>query len=474
MKKIFILLMIFTGAFSCTDDITDVNVDQKNPAEVPGEYTFTYGTKELFDQMVNTNTNLNPFRLLSQQWTEVQYTQEANYQFSDRDVMGNHWNRLYARALGNLNSSILTLEEEGVQAGDQDEAARQNQIAMAMTLKVYSYQVLVDTFGNIPFSEALDSENVTPIYDDAATIYSSLLSQIDEALGKFDSANGIYGGDLIYSGDIAKWIKFANSLKLRMAIRLADVDPAISKSMAEAAITDGVMTSNDDNATITYESASPNTNPLWEDLVESGRDDYAPANTIVDIMNDLDDPRRTVYFTDLDGEYVGGEYGLVLDYGTVSHIGTLFLDPELPGVIMDYSEVEFLLAEAAARGYSTSSDATVHYENAIRASFDFWDLSDEADAYLLNGDVAYDAANWKESIGTQKYLALYNRGFEAWSSWRALDYPVLNQAAGTPLPVPVRLVYPLDEPLVNGENYDQASSAIGGNEYDTKLFWDIN
>ena len=247
--------------------------------------------------------------------------------------------------------------------------------------------------------------------------------------------------------------------------------------MANEALAAGVFTSHADNATIQYLASAPNTNPIWEDLVQSGRKDFVAANTIVDIMNEREDPRRDDYFAQNQGEgiYVGGPYGANGNTHTNSTIySSLFEDPALEGVILDYTEVEFLLAEAAARGY-IAEDAEMHYNQAVTSSILYWNGTEaEAEAYLSQPEVSFDAANWVENIGVQKYIALYNRGFEAWSTWRKLDVPQLPNAGQSDLPVPLRFTYPVSEASLNGENYTAAGSAIGGDDLQTPVFWDVN
>src|SRR5690606_7502798 len=166
-----------------------------------------------------------------------------------------------------------------------------NRLAMVQLLEVFTYGVLVDTFGNIPYTEALDGDNLTPAYDDAMTIYQDLFAKIEESLALLDPAHESFGtADIMYNGDVEQWIKFANSLKLKLAMRLADVEPALAQQLAEQSAP-FVFTSNADNAGFAYLSAPPNTNALWAALVQSGRNDYVVANTIVDALNTLEDPR---------------------------------------------------------------------------------------------------------------------------------------------------------------------------------------
>lgn len=141
---------------------------------------------------------------------------------------------------------------------------------------------------------------------------------------------------------------------------------------------------------------------------------------------------------------------------------------------MDYAEVSFGLAEAAARGFSVGGTAESFYKQGVTASFAYWNAGDAA-AYLAKPTVAYTTAtgDYKQKIGTQKYLALYNRGFEAWTEWRRLDWPKFNLPVNkTYADIPVRFTYPVGEQTLNLVNWQAASAAIGSDKVQTKLFWD--
>ncbi|HZB13871.1 MAG TPA: SusD/RagB family nutrient-binding outer membrane lipoprotein, partial [Chryseolinea sp.] len=242
----------------------------------------------------------------------------------------------------------------------------------------------------------------------------------------------------------------------------------------------GAFESNADNATIAYLGSSPNTNPIWLDLVQSGRADYVIANTIVDKLLDLSDPRLAVYADETeDGDFIGGEYGTANTYSANSHVGALYHEPDLEGVILDYAEVQFLLAEAAARGFATSESVETYYENGIRASMEYWGIDDaEIDAYLAQPSVAYATAagDWKQKIGTQEWIALYNRGFEGWTVWRRLDFEGFNIPDGLEeSDIPRRLIFPIEEATLNPSSWKQAIDMIGGSDdVQTTVFWDVN
>ncbi len=485
MKRYNFLLVILVLLFSasCEKDLTDLNTNIKNPAQVPGESLFTSAQKDLVDQMVSTSVNYNAFRLFCQYWTQTTYIDESNYDLVTRNIPEQHWSELYRYVLKNLDEASVVISNTEVLASE--ETAKNNKLQIIEILKVFTYSVLVESFGNVPYSEALDINTLLPKYDDAQSIYTDLITKLDAAMGKLDASAGSFGdADNIYGGDVAAWQKFGNSLKLRMGMTLAGKMPDLGKATVEAAVAAGVFSSNADNATMTYLSATPNTNPLYVDLVASGRNDFVAANTLVDKMNELSDPRRAFYFDDnMDDpntpevEYIGGIYGDNNTYSQYTHIADAIKEPTFGGTIMDYAEVEFLLAEAVELGFNVGGTAEEHYNNAIEASILFWggSAADAAD-YLQKSEVAYSTATgtWQEKIGIQKWIALYNRGFAGWLSWRCLDYPVLEAPADAVSDIPVRLTYPIVEQTLNGGNWSTASDAIGGDAVTTKLFFDLN
>jgi len=256
-------------------------------------------------------------------------------------------------------------------------------------------------------------------------------------------------------------------------ILIADDDPERAKAAIESAVKGGVFTSNADNAEIKYLNTPPNTNPIWVDLVQSGRDDFVGASTLIDQLKELNDPRLDNFFTpDQSGtDYSGADPGVQSAFAQYSHVKPTITSPDFPNLLLDYSEVEFYLAEAAERSYEVDGTAKEHFENGIRASILYWDGTDaEATSYIST--VNYDAANWKQSIGIQQWISFYNRGWDAWISWRRLDYPQLEEAHDALSAIPLRYPYPVNEQNVNRANYEAAAAAIGGDEVTTKLWWD--
>ena len=465
------------------------NIDPKNPTEVPAGTIFSNAEVDFANQVDELNVNWNISRLLVQYVSEVTYTLESRYNFQDRGIPDNYWINFYRDVLMDLVEVRKLLEAQEL-AGDYVNI-RANQIAITEIISVYCYQALVDGFGNVPYSQALKGgENTLPAYDDAVTIYTYLFARLNAASNTLDNNFDSWGSDdLIYGGDVDAWKTFGASLALRMALRIADVNPTNARAIAEAAINTGVISSQAESGLLEYVGTAPHINAIYNHFNIVGRKDYCPTNTVVDMMNNLNDPRRQYLFTQIDTStetgveklaYVGLPYGKKgsSNYAAFSHFSSqVMMDPTLPAVLIDYAEVEFLLAEAVERGYTVTGTAEEHYNNGIRASILYWGGTDaEADAYLAQPEVAYATAagNWKQKIGTQKWLALYNRGVEAWAEWRRLDYPILNIPEDmTYADIPVRMPYPFDEGELNPTNYEAAVSAMGGDTPNIKLFWDI-
>lgn len=471
MKKLLLITLsslIFVGCAS-DEAYENLNKDTTKPSSANAEALFTSATKSLYDQLESTNVNTNVFRLFSQYWTEVTYIDESNYDLNTRAISQNHWSEMYRDVLFDLKvAKSLTGGNSGKDA-------------MISVLEVYTWQQMVDTFGDIPYSQALLlNDEPTPAYDNDTAIYTDLLARINAAIAQLNSASSGFGSaDIIFNGNIAKWKKFANGLKLKIAMRMADVNNSVAQTAAQEAVAAGILASNADNVILNYESGTPNTNPLWVDLVQSGRNDFVAANTIVDYMNTLSDPRRSKYFAENlgAGVFVGGTYGDFNNFATKTHVGDLMHDTTFRGVLMDKAEMDFLLAEAAERGYSVGGTAETHYNNAITASMSDWGVSSgDITTYLANPSVAYSTATgtWRQKIGFQFWLAMYNRGFEGWCVYRKYDAPVFNVAADSGLPVPKRYTYPANEQTLNKTNWEAAKTAMGGDTQQVKVFWDVN
>lgn len=475
MKKIFTLIIPFILlCISCTKDITDLNVETKRAAAIPPGPLFTNAVKNLSDGLASASVNVNIFRHFVKYWGQAVIQQEAQYDYITRQINDNWWSRMYKDVLNDLKESARIINEDETLSPGQ----KANQLAMVEIMQVYTYDILVKTFGDIPYTEALDDTNLFPVYDDAQTVYNDLLIRLDGAITNLNPAAPGFSAteDIIYQGNVSNWTALANSLKLRMAMTLADVDGEAAKIAFEKANSDAI-TSTDQNAFIQYYNSPPNNNPLYDQLVLAGRTDFIAAKDLMDKLLELEDPRLPGFFGLNDkGEYAGGVVGQASNYADNSKPSARVAAPDAPNMLIDLVEVEFLRAEAVERGYNIMGTTEEHYSNAVTASILYWGgTAEEAQTYLNQPDVAYSSASgdWKQKIGLQKWLGLYNRPFEAWTEMRRLDHPDLPLAKNAISGFPNRLRYPGEEQQLNKANYTEASSNIGGDETENKLFWDI-
>src|ERR1035437_2085309 len=479
MKKILILFIVAMIAtiMSCKK-LKDLNTDTKSATDVPSQTLFSDALKALVDQETTPSVNLNVFRAFAQYWTETTYTDESQYNILNRKIPDNEFAAIYRNVLANLKESkrVIATETDVVATA----AVRQNKTAITEILSVYAFQRLVDIFGNVPYDKSLDITNIEPAYDDASGIYAKLFARLDAAIANLNTGEKSFGSaDLIYGGDVSKWKAFAYSLKLKMGIAVADVTSLDPGGKISSAVAGGVFTSAAQNASFSYLSASPNTNPVYTNLVASGRNDFVVANTIVDKMNTLSDPRRSNYFdsnlADSLGNvyYLGGPYGTKTTYVNYSHVASTIVSPSRAALLLDYTEVQFYLAEAAARGLVGGS-AETYYDAGITASILYrGGTAADATAYLANPSVAYTTASgtYKDKIGTQAWIAYYDRGLIGWTTFRRLDLNFFNLPPGK-LYVRTSFTFLIGEQTLNGTNYTAAAAAIGGDLLNTKIFWD--
>lgn len=480
MKKNIYSLFLIIAVFVSSCELPD-NIDPKNASTVSADAIFTQAEIALVNQLTDMNVNRNISRLLAQYQSEVTYTTESRYNFYDRQIPDAFSGNIYRGVLMNLKDAKSLLDAKVV-AGDVLVNTKKNQIAVLEIWAVYAYHVLVDQFGNIPYTEALmGAENSRPKYDDALTIYKDLITRLNKAITDLDPGYDSFGSaDLLYGGDAASWKKFAASLKLRIALRLADVPEANSETLVTQALATGVFTDQSESAIWIPYGMAPYVSSYYQAFVLDARKDFCPTNTIVDIMNTLNDPRRGIWFTEYPaGAYTGLLYGKAgsSSYSKFSHFtDAIRINSKFPTILCDYVEVEFLLAEAAERGLGGVTGAETHYNNGILGSMKYWGVADaDATTYLAQPAVAYSTATgtYKQKIGTQKWLALFDRGVEGWAEWRRFDFPILNPPQNmTYADIPTRMPYPYNEDTMNKENWEAASTAIGGDKATTKLFWD--
>jgi len=469
MKKLLFAAAAALAITSCTDDLSSLNVNGKAPESVPAGALFANATMGYFDFTSVQNVNSNNLRLWAQHWTQTTYVDESNFALDERNVNGRTYTTMYTTVIRDCEEARAALAD--VVASNEQIAATEAAIEV---VEVLAYSLLVDLFGDVPYTEALTETNV-PAYDDDAAIYADLLARLDAAVADLNGSNAFGSSDIIYGGSADAWKMAANSLMLRMAVRMVDADAAMAKTYGEKAIAGGVFASSADDMRLFYSSAPPHTHPMWETLVQSGRTDYIASATLGDVLNGLEDPRRAGFFKSLGGNdsVIGAPHGLQSDYYQFSQPGTALEDPTWSHAAISYVETEFLMAHAAVAGWTGAGDAATHYENAIRASIEEWGGSSaDADAYMMNAMVAYNSATAATQIGVQKWIAMYSNASEAYAAVRQYDLPMATaNLAGTV--TPNRYSYPLDEGSLNGDNVAAAAAKFNNDDTFAKIFWDM-
>ncbi|HEX6983150.1 MAG TPA: SusD/RagB family nutrient-binding outer membrane lipoprotein [Balneolaceae bacterium] len=483
------LMAMFTGC-----DLAEVNENPNEPSSTQTPFLLTNAQKDLADNYWG-EFELGYFgNLYSQYWSQNQYTAESRYNYRD-GVVNSTWADYYT-SLNDLQEIIRLNREFPEQYAAYGNNA--NQIAVAKILKAWTYQTLTDIWGSIPFEgEALQGrENPSPAYSSQEEVYRGIITMLTEASDSINvDAPGFTSGDVIYgegptnASNMEQWRRFANSLKMRAAIRIADRLPDLAATAISEALAAGVMQSNEDNALFVYLPNIPNANPISEAYLE--RDDFAVSVPLISTLQANNDPRISSYADTTESDevdtYVGFPYGLAQGLAAAvprdefSRPSTLVRSATFPAIFMLYDEVLFIQAEAALRGF-TSGDAAALYEQAIRASMEFWGVTDQAaiDAYIAANPL--DQVNWRQSLGVQKWLAMYMQGIQGWAEWRRLDFegvlvpPESGKLAVTfPTPIAIRYPYPSDEYNLNEENVTTAVQNQGWDEDDQGQFvwWDI-
>ena len=482
MKRLLIITLSAVLLLSaCTKNISDLNNDPKNPITVPAGSLFINAQKNLSDALNNTANGTNPFRIFAQSWTENTYVSEARYVLSSSNAPQGWWNTLYAGGTYSILNSLVDAKK-AFPASVSDPAVLRNDLIITDILEVYAYALLVNTYGNIPYTQAFHDSLPFPKYDDAKTVYYDLLTRLDTSIAGLNTGAGSLGSyDQFYKGNVAQWVKFAATLKLKLALVIADVDPATAAKKVQEAVATGVFQSNSDNALIKYQaSPTSNANPVYQALVASGRHDYSPANLIVNTLLAWNDPRLPLLYKQYGGSYLGAIPGAGNGYVKFSQFSDQWLAATFPGDVLDYAETEFLLAEAVERGIPVGGTAASHYNNAVTASITYWGgAAADAANYLAQPAVAYATAtgNWKQKIGYQKWIAYANRGWDAWTEIRRLGYPnidVVNPPVGANGSLPRRFYYPGNEHSSNSTNWAAAVQAVTGGGADVvsvNLWW---
>lgn len=417
-------------------------------------------------------------RLFAQYWSESQYPENSLYATTYAD-----WSRYYAVTLQDLQTIIDYNNDPATKDYVAQFGSNNNQLAIARILKAYIYSVITDQWGDVPYFNAL-KKNTQVTYDPQQAIYADLFKELKEASAQFDNGK-VFDGDIVYAGSAAKWKKFANSLRMILALRLTKVDPTTAKNEFTAAYSDaaGYIATNTDNAIIKFTDVNQFRNP--DNALFDGRSDYGVSDVLVNKLKALSDPRLPAYAAPTeDGSYQGLPYGLTRDLliqytndNDYSLPSAKVLSKTQPSYVITAAQMLLAKSEAAARTW-ISADATTAYNDAIRASWEQWGVYDAAKftAYTTSAAVAPTAANILARIGDQRWIALYPNGTEAWIEWRRTGYPDLKPTANAvneSKQIPRRYGYPNTEPTLNTAAYQEAAGRLtNGDKTSSRVWWD--
>lgn len=477
-----LLLLAVAGVGCNPGDFGDLNVNPNEPSESNTAGLLTAAITSLPGGVIGQGTVLGSAypNLYVQFLADKQYTENSRY-----STVGFNYGGIYTGPLDNLQL-IININTDPETASEAERfGSNENQIAAATILRSYLFLHLTDRFGDIPFTDALQGrENFRPSFTPQEVIYDSLFVQLKRASDMIEEGETI-SGDVLLNGDMSHWKIFANTMRMVMALRISEVDPAQGQTEFNAAMNDGVITSNAENIVYNYIADNNFDNP-WEDAFET-RLDYTVSKPFADTLLSLNDPRIDVYANPATatGTVVGMPYGIPeSDAGAIANSNVSFLGDAMrqqtsPTYIYTYSQVLFSMAEAAHRGWIPGGDAAAetYYNDAIRASWQQYDVYDQAafNAYIAQPRVDYTAGTALQKIGTQKWISLFLNGYEAWAEWRRLDYPILTPAPANLNPgggIPVRQAYPAFEATLNQANYNEAVQRQGDDDLNTPVWWD--
>jgi len=487
MKRIKIYSFIVAAGMlfapSCTTDFVDKNTNPNAINDVTPNLLLPGIMRTAINEMVNQSWGIG--NIVIQHTAKIQFVSEDRYTWGDRSGL---WNNMYS----NLRNVELLLE-----MSERNNAS--NYKAVALIFRAWMYSLITDAYGDVPYSEAI--KGVTgvfqPKYDTQESIYEGILADLSTANTLLGPGETVVG-DLIYGGDINKWKKLANSLRLRYLLRISgkkDVKAAM-QAIVDSPSNFPVFTSSADNATLRYLTSAPNQFPLHTTR-QGSFDEFRLSKTLGDKMLELNDPRIATLAQPTDASvasgdpvYVGVPNGLnevsALEYNggpnNVSRVGHLYYQGAITerglkvatGYIMGYPELLFILAEARQKGLITTAPTVQdYYEAGVRAAFEFFDVAMPAD-YLNRDGVKFQESEALTLIGTQKWISLFFTGLEAWFDWRRTGIPELvagrdNVNNGK---IPVRFAYPQSEQTLNPQSWQEAVARQGEDTYNTPVWWD--
>ena len=453
--------LFFTSCKRYSSDFDDTNVN-------PG----VTGSPVLAALLTNVQANLAGYAaatrggLYCQFFSETQYTDVSLYSLPQINFEGE-----FSGILNDLQNIINTNSSN-------------NMTQVSRILKSYFFSTITDRWGDVPYSQAL-SGNKTPAFDKQSDIYTGMIKELTEAVAAFDNASGI-SGDIVYGGSVAKWKKFANSLRMRLALQLSKKYPASSGYSAQQfnlALTDagGYITDNADNLVIKHPGG--NFKSPWYNL-DDGRKDFGESDVMVALMSSLGDGRQAAFGTSTTGVPYGRVRAYVDPWTSANPNWARILNesyrPETGSVVVLSAAETFLArAEAADRGWTAENMNSV-YQQGLNASFAQWGLTAPSALYFTQPSVALSnpsgtAANIK-NLAIQQYVAAYPDGLRGWCIWRRTGYPVLTpaiDATNASKQIPRRYTYGQTSYGSNTAAVTAAVAALpGGDTQDSKIWWD--
>ncbi|MEO6348538.1 MAG: SusD/RagB family nutrient-binding outer membrane lipoprotein [Aquaticitalea sp.] len=493
MKKILILLAIVMAFGSCDKGFEELNVNPTKPTQLDPSTKLTY--VQLFTGGSNYVAylfwNVIHFMQNIQQLNDTSY---ASFLYKEGNT---HW--LFEEQFKTSVKNVVDLEAQ-LEASDSPTAA--TDLAIVKVQRVLIFSRITDAYGDIPYSEAGKGslEGIRfPKYDKQSDIYKDMLETLESAAATLSSGGDSSFGsaDLIFGGDTTKWEKFANSLMLRLAMRMVKVDIAGAQTWAAKAINGGVMTSNDDIAYTQYENSAndggPNVNPLTKSFSSRAPTQIKISKTFMDFMKDRNDPRVSVLASTVDGNTdFALQFGQDINDPTRGAAnskpninifgGSDIIIYDAPFFFQTYAEVEFMLAEAAERWGLAGGNVETHYNAGVTAAMEYLSLyghdvnitSTQITAYLSANP--FMPAEALKLINEQYWVATFGNGLESFSNWKRSGYPVLvpadvaDQLTGGK--IPRRLPYPGSELLNNPDQVAEAIANQGGNGLLTRMWWD--
>ena len=489
-------LVLLGGVAACNaDDITKVNENPNSPTNAPAGAVFTNAVINGVGRFLGWGYNGRGAALVVQHLAQTQYPDEDQYRRLDASSTSGYFNTPYTSELEDF--------QKVVDAGTTDEHPAVAGPALAMQQLIFEY--ITDTFGDIPYSEALkaDAEEgiLLPKYDPQKDIYAGMIAAVTKVATELGNPGNVTLGsaDPIYGGSPAAWQRFANTLHARLALRIINVDPATAASELQKALNGpgGVFRSNADNAVMKWPGDGVFNNS-WSDNFKT-RDDHRLSQTLINAMLANSDPRVPIYAQPTVSDptkYAGMPNGLLATqaatyFNTSSRIGAVFFPgataygnfggggASFPQNVLTYAELLFIKAEAAERGIAglTAGQAAGFYRDAITASLNQWGVTDatKISAFLAQPGVAYKGGTeGLKQIAVQKWIALFTDGGQAWAEWRRTCQP--NTLAAGPAAIvnfiPRRFYYSTTEISANSDNLAAAIARQGPDNFGTRMYWD--